>query len=110
MRVIFSSDSYDKPRKNLYSTLRLGIDILMIILYRLSRYTNIVRVAKAAAHILGEVSERFMELVLKTSDPQGPGVRIPLSPPISPTNCIFFIDVTTRRSTQVGDEAPLLRA
>lgn len=68
MRVIFSSDSYDKPRKNLYSTLRLGIDILMIILYRLSRYTNIVRVAKAAAHILGEVSERFMELVLKTSD------------------------------------------
>ena len=46
----------------------MGIDILMIILYRLSRYTNIVRVAKAAAHILGEVSERFMELVLKTSD------------------------------------------
>ena len=27
------------------------------------------------------MSEWFMELVLKTSDPKGPGVRIPLSPP-----------------------------
>ena len=67
-----------------------------------------------------------MELVLKTSDPHGPGVRIPLSPPISPMyvanfcegfntpneNLQFYmyIDVTTWRSTQVGDEAPLLRA
>ena len=28
------------------------------------------------------MSEWFMELVLKTSDSQEPGVRIPLSPPI----------------------------
>ena len=30
---------------------------------------------------LGEVSEWFKELVLKTSDSQEPWVRIPLSPP-----------------------------
>ena len=29
------------------------------------------------------MSERFKELVLKTSDPKGPWVRIPLSPPFS---------------------------
>lgn len=28
----------------------------------------------------GEMSERFNEAVLKTVDPKGPGVRIPLSP------------------------------
>ena len=33
------------------------------------------------AKLHGEMSERFMELVLKTSDPKGPGVRISLSPP-----------------------------
>ena len=33
--------------------------------------------------INGEMSERFKELVLKTSDPKGPWVRIPLSPPFS---------------------------
>ena len=32
-------------------------------------------------HLNGEVSERFMELVLKTSDSQEPRVRIPSSPP-----------------------------
>ena len=31
----------------------------------------------------GEVSERFMELVLKTSDSKEPRVRIPSSPPFS---------------------------
>ncbi len=31
----------------------------------------------------GEMSERFNEAVLKTVDPKGPGVRIPLSPPRS---------------------------
>ena len=30
----------------------------------------------------GEVSERFMELVLKTSDSKEPWVRIPPSPPL----------------------------
>ena len=36
-------------------------------------------------HLLryGEMSERFKEPVLKTGDPKGPRVRIPLSPPIS---------------------------
>ncbi len=33
------------------------------------------------ADAYGEVSERFMELVLKTSDSQEPRVRIPSSPP-----------------------------
>ena len=32
----------------------------------------------------GEVSERFKELVLKTSDSQEPWVRIPPSPPADP--------------------------
>ncbi len=31
---------------------------------------------------LGEMSEWFKEPVLKTGDPQGPWVRIPLSPPV----------------------------
>lgn len=35
------------------------------------------------ADAYGEVSERFMELVLKTSDSQEPRVRIPSSPPFS---------------------------
>ena len=33
------------------------------------------------------MSERFKELVLKTSDPKGPWVRIPLSPPL-----LYFIN------------------
>ena len=32
--------------------------------------------------LLGGVSERFKELVLKTSDPKGPWVRIPPPPPL----------------------------
>ena len=83
----------------------------------------------------GEVSERFMELVLETSDSKEPRVRIPSSPPpavslapaavfcwrgspcLSISSESFFSDVSNRpeknpvwRSTQVGDEAPLLRA
>ena len=59
----------------------------------------------------GEVSERFKELVLKTSDSKEPRVRIPSSPPIS---ILAATEATIRlsiwRCTQVGDEAPLLRA
>jgi hypothetical protein len=64
------------------------------------------------------MSEWFMELVLKTSDPKGPGVRIPLSPPITlspaikpsklnirPQASILF---ATRRSTQVVEGDGLL--
>ena len=47
----------------------------------------------------GEMSERFMELVLKTSDSKEPWVRIPLSPP----------NINIRRSTQEAEGAPLLR-
>ena len=43
----------------------------------------------------GEVSERFKELVLKTSDAKAPRVRISASPPLQ-----FYIQI--RRSTQVG--------
>ena len=43
----------------------------------------------------GEVSERFKELVLKTSDSQEPWVRIPLSPPIN--NSIIYIYFDLRK-------------
>ena len=36
----------------------------------------------AAQHVLGEVSEWFKELVLKTSDAKAPRVRISASPPL----------------------------
>ena len=36
----------------------------------------------------GEMSERFNEAVLKTVDPKGPGVRIPLSPLNSVSNIL----------------------
>ena len=50
----------------------------------------------------GEVSERFKELVLKTSDSQEPWVRIPLSPPpFSPTT-ESLAERSTCRSTQVA--------
>ena len=55
---------------------------------------------------LGEMSEWFKEPVLKTGDPQGPWVRIPLSPP--DYNFIIF-DVSACGSTQVAEGAPLLR-
>ncbi len=50
------------------------------------------------------MSERFKELVLKTSDPKGPWVRIPLSPPL-----YIFYNFRTWRSTQEAEGAPLLR-
>ena len=59
----------------------------------------------------GEMSERFKELVLKTSDSKEPRVRIPFSPPFfyAPLIYMAFFSVTIWSSTQVGDEAPLLR-
>ena len=62
-------------------------------------------------HKHGVVSEWFKELVLKTSDSQEPWVRIPPSPPTSiyEATSQYTLSVTMR-STQVGDEAPLLRA
>ena len=61
----------------------------------------------------GEVSERFKELVLKTSDSKEPWVRIPPSPPMSasckasPFLCLVCrtaetILILKWRSTQVG--------
>ena len=38
----------------------------------------------------GEVSERFKELVLKTSDSKEPRVRIPISPPFFKVNNLYF--------------------
>ena len=59
----------------------------------------------------GEVSERFKELVLKTSDSKEPRVRIPSSPPFSILAAKKNIGLGYLwRCTQVGDEAPLLRA
>ena len=55
---------------------------------------------------LGEMSEWFKEPVLKTGDPQGPWVRIPLSPPDHNSIISMF---STRGSTQVAEGAPLLR-
>ncbi len=71
-----------------------------------------------AVNCHGEVSERFKEPVLKTGDSSEPRVRIPSSPPTSTTiyNIISFQRDTDSsekhscRSTQVGDEAPLVRA
>ena len=62
-------------------------------------------------HLNGEVSERFMELVLKTSDPKGPGVRIPLSPPFFRLiiSEYYLLFCHCWRSTQVAEGAPLLR-
>ena len=54
----------------------------------------------------GEMSEWFKEPVLKTGDPQGPWVRIPLSPPIY--NFITY-DILICGSTQEVEGAPLLR-
>ena len=50
-------------------------------------------------HKCGEMSERFKELVLKTSDSKEPRVRISVSPPI-----FFYIRKIFRlwRSTQAG--------
>ena len=58
----------------------------------------------------GEVSEGFKELVLKTSDSQEPWVRIPPSPPSNTIINQIDLYLLPWRSTQVGDEAPLLRA
>ena len=44
---------------------------------------NIINASNRRPVSNGEMSERFKELVLKTSDPKGPWVRIPLSPPFS---------------------------
>ena len=51
------------------------------------------------------MSEWFKEPVLKTGDPKGPWVRIPLSPPH------FYMEpiVRTWRSTHEAEGAPLLR-
>ena len=54
----------------------------------------------------GEMSEWFKEPVLKTGDPKGPWVRIPLSPPDTISSFTMF---STRGSTQVAEGAPLLR-
>ncbi len=50
------------------------------------------------------MSEWFKEPVLKTGDPKGPWVRIPLSPPH-----FIFLKFRTWRSTQEAEGAPLLR-
>ena len=57
----------------------------------------------------GEMSERFKELVLKTSDPvTGRGFEShSLRQNISSK---YTVKTAPWRSTQVGDEAPLLRA
>ena len=67
------------------------------------------------------MSERFMELVLKTSDPKGPGVRIPLSPPNEiqrpgagagfsvPEARYICVYIFTVEKYSSGEEAPLLR-
>ena len=47
------------------------------------RCANIYLASNRGFPTYGEMSERFKELVLKTSDPKGPWVRIPLSPPFS---------------------------
>ena len=58
----------------------------------------------------GEVSEWFKELVLKTSDAKAPRVRISASPFLYLYDCFTFtVAVRVWRSTQVGEEAPLLR-
>ncbi len=66
------------------------------------RCANIYLASNRGFPTYGEMSERFKELVLKTSDPKGPWVRIPLSPP-------FLFLIRTWRSTQVAEGAPLLR-
>ena len=48
--------------------------------------TSRQRCANISKHRHGEMSERFKELVLKTSDSKEPWVRIPLSPPYSPVS------------------------
>ena len=66
------------------------------------------------------MSERFKEPVLKTGDPKGPGVRIPLSPPNdiqrSGAGAVFRagcevnnLYVFTVEKYSSGEEAPLLR-
>ncbi len=49
------------------------------------------------------MSERFKELVLKTSDSQEPRVRIPFSPPFLKNQFNNFFKVTIWSSTGVGD-------
>ena len=60
------------------------------------------------------MSERFKELVLKTSDSQEPWVRIPPSPPqktsFSVLNLIATYFKLPMEMYSSGDEAPLLRA
>ena len=51
-----------------------------------------------------------MELVLKTSDPQGPGVRIPLSPPRRRGLCyrlrrLFLLSVLGCKKAKAFDSA-----
>ena len=54
--------------------------------------TNLMDNAKImCVDLHGEVSERFKELVLKTSDSKEPRVRIPSSPPLLFYNLIGYI-------------------
>ena len=65
-------------------------------------------------NVCGEVSERFMELVLKTSDSMraagsNPALSAIVLMIVSQKFNSFSVTLPWR-STQVGDEAPLLRA
>ena len=84
----------------------------IVVFIPLFHLTNLMDNAKImCVDLHGEVSERFKELVLKTSDSKEPRVRIPFSPPFFKITTLWFSSyVTIRSSTQVGDEAPLLRA
>ena len=64
-----------------------------IVIFITSFYlTNTVYNAKImSVDLYGEVSERFKELVLKTSDSKEPRVRIPSSPPLLFYNLIGYI-------------------
>ena len=48
-----------------------------------SLFRDIINHASNRGISYGEMSEWFKEPVLKTGDPKGPWVRIPLSPPLS---------------------------
>ena len=94
--------SFDGVRENASARRKIFWKFGGIQLTIRARCANIYLASNRGFPTYGEMSERFKELVLKTSDPKGPWVRIPLSPP-------FLFLIRTWRSTQVAEGAPLLR-